>query len=256
MSEFTGLNLVVVDPFLDINIQAAVNKAKAAPGGAVWIPNSYTGTDAVPSSPGIPIFDMRNTGNVAAQQKIISAGSAQPVTATTGGTFVTSLNLPGSSAFEQVPFRVKAAGWVSFNGGTYTATVQPLVYASTGLGFTASAAAAILSATAANVTIAVAAAATLTYIPWEVELVLSGDTNSGILTGRVKGSLRTTTANTNSTTYPTTAANGSWDQIVNTPTGITFTGATAPIQFLCGVVVGGATVSAGIVNLGSFYITS
>jgi|SRR6267378_4731043 len=43
------------------NIAAAINAAQQAPGGAVWIPAWYTGTDSVPTTPGVPVIDMRGT---------------------------------------------------------------------------------------------------------------------------------------------------------------------------------------------------
>jgi hypothetical protein len=259
MSEFSGLNLVVVDPFLDVNIQAAINKAKAAPGGAVWIPNSYTGTDTVPATPGVPVFDMRGLGNTTMGSKVL-AGAAANVSAATGGPFVTTLNLPGGSAFEQVPFVVKAAGWYQIGGGTYTASVQPLLYASTTAGYTASAAAAIFSAAAVNVTIAVAAAATLTTFPWEMEVTISGDSTSGLITGRCKGSINVSnTTTTGNQQFPTTAASATWDSIpaANAPTGVNFASAI-PLQFLCGITFGTTTLAptTPVIHLGSFFIES
>lgn len=43
------------------NIQAAINAAKTSPGAAVWIPAWYTGSDSVPATPGVPVFDMRGS---------------------------------------------------------------------------------------------------------------------------------------------------------------------------------------------------
>lgn len=163
------------------------------------------------------------------------------------------LNLPGGSAFEQVPFTVRAAGWVSLNGGTYTATVQPFIYASKTAGFTASVAAAILSATAVNITIAVAAAATLTLFPWEVEVLVSGDSTSGLITGRASGQINNNGAVQK---FPATAASATWDALVNMPTAVNFAAATPPLQFLCGIGITGATVSASNANLGSLYLES
>lgn len=43
------------------NIAAAINAAQQSPGAAVWIPAWYTGTDTVPATPGVPVFDLRGT---------------------------------------------------------------------------------------------------------------------------------------------------------------------------------------------------
>lgn len=60
------------------NIAAAINAAKTAPGAAVWIPAWYTGTDAVPASPGVPVFDMRGTGSTSFAAGGVGSG-ASPV---------------------------------------------------------------------------------------------------------------------------------------------------------------------------------
>jgi hypothetical protein len=259
--EIPALNLVVVDTALHTNILAAYQAAQAAPGGAVWIPNSYVGTDTVPVNPTVPVFDMRSQGttylgssssnnNVAA-----TASAAAAVVGSTGGTFVTTLNLPGGSKFNGVPFKVKAAGWTSFGGGTWTATIVPVLYASGLAGYTASASAIIFTAAATNVTIATALAATLKYANWETETVIEGDTTSAKITGRVKGSIN----NGAVASIPATAANGTWDAIANpTTVGTLNMAATVPIQFLAGVILGG-TPDTGAVQtstLTSFYIQS
>jgi len=184
---------------------------------------------------------------VGAPAAIAETGAATAVFSTV------PLSLPGNGAYEQLPFTIRAAGWVSLNGGTYTATIQPFVYASTSAGFTASVAAAILSAAAVNVTIAVAAAATLTYFPWEVEILVSGDSTSGLITGHGSGQINNNGAVQK---FPATAANATWDALVNMPTGVNFASATPPLQFLSGVGITGATVSAAKVNLGSFFLES
>lgn len=157
------------------------------------------------------------------------------------------LNLPGNSAYEGVPFTVKATGWITLNGGTYTATVQPFIYGSTSLGFTASVAAAICSNSAASLTIAVAAAATLTTFPWEAELTVFGGTTTGVLGGRATTVVGPAGA---IAPAPVTAT------ALNSPTAINFASATTPVQFLVGVGILGATVSASTANLQAFFIES
>jgi hypothetical protein len=190
-------------------------------------------------------------GGVQGVANSLANGSSLPanLTAAAAGAniFSTSfVNLPANSAYEGVPFTVKAAGWVTLNGGTYTATIQPLIYGSTAIGFTASAAAAVCSSTAINLTIAVAAAATLTTFPWEAELTLVGGTGTGIVGG--SSVVRTSSG----AIRP--APNS--DASANSPTGIVFNTATTPLNFLPGVTIGGATVSASVVSLSAFYIES
>lgn len=259
--EISALNLVVVDSVLHTNILAAYQAAQAAPGGSVWIPNSYTGTDSVPVNPTVPVFDMRGQGTSYAGNALVNnavaatASAAAAVVGSTGGTFVTTLNLPGASKFNGVPFKVKSAGWTSFGGGTWTATIVPVVYASGIPGYTASAAAIIFTAAATNVTIATALAATLKYANWETESVIEGDSTSAKITGRIKGSINNGVLGT----LPATAANGTWDVLTNPATvGTLNMAATTPIQFLAGVILGG-TPDTGAVQtstLTSFYIQS
>lgn len=179
-----------------------------------------------------------------------SIGTNAPVTgaAAAATVFTPILNLPGNSSYEGVPFTVKAAGWLTLNGGTYTATVQPLIYASTSLGFTASAAAAVLSTTAISLTIAVAAAATLTTYPWEAELTLVGSTATGIVGGRSVASVGPPNG-TGAAPTPLLATS------TNTPVSIAFAGAV-PMQFLAGVTTVGAAISAEVVTLTALFLES
>lgn len=127
---------------------------------------------------------------------VIAQGpSVAPITGTTGGTFnviagepgagaQAALNLLGSNKLNGQQFKLKASGLVVLAAGTYTATVQPLVYASTVAGFTSSAAAAIYSVAAVNVTVA---SATAKNVPWQVEINLEGDSTAGVLQGWYTG---------------------------------------------------------------------
>lgn len=183
-------------------------------------------------------------GGVVAQTAAAAAGTI---------TFASTLNLPGNSAYEQVPFTVKASGWLTLNGGTYTATVQPLIYASTTSGYTASAAAAVLSTAAVSLTIAVAAAATLTTFPWEAEVTLVGNTSGGILGGRIPAGAISVGPAGAVAPVPLPAAPAA---ITNSPTAINLATATPPLQFLVGIVTVGATISAANFELGSFFLES
>lgn len=141
---------------------------------------------------------------------------------------------------EQVPFVVKASGYASLGAGTYTATVQPLIYASTTAGFTASAAAAIYSSAAVSVTVASGSAV---VVPWTVQVQLEGDSTSGKLNGVIQGSV-----NNGAQQLVTPAI------ATNVPTSVSFSAAT-PLQFLCGVTTVGASLPAtSVLNLGSFIL--
>ena len=179
-----------------------------------------------------------------------SAGAAA-ITGATGGVFSSTasgaqiaLNLPGS-AMDQIPFVVKASGFITLGAGTYTASVQPLLYASTTPGFTAAAANAIYSAAAASCTITSASAIT---VPWSVEAHLVGDNVSGKVLGWTQGVVPVTGGTLATTIAAITA-------ISNAPTSVTFTAVT-PLQFSAGVTLSATAVATSVVNLGSFYLES
>lgn len=179
--------------------------------------------------------------------------AVSPITGATGGVFniiagepgagaQAALNLPGSGKFNGQQFKVRASGLAVVTAGTYTATVQPLIYASTVNGFTASAAAAIFSAAAQNVTVA---SATAKNIPWYVEIALEGDSTSGLLQGVSQGTLD----NGAIQLYDLTV-------ISNAPTSVNFA-TEPPVQFGAGCTLGGATTGAGsVVSLSQFQITA
>ena len=173
---------------------------------------------------------------------IANGPSVSTVTGATGGVFnvipgepgagaQAALNLPGTGKFNGQYFKVRASGLVTLNAGTYTATVQPLLYASTVAGYTASAAAAIISAAAYNVTVA---SASTVKVPWTAEASLEGDSTSGQVNGSYTGS------------YDNGAS-----QIValaaianrGTVSSVNFA-SEPPVQFAIGVTLGGATVAA------------
>lgn len=196
------------------------------------------------------------TGGVSGVSNALANGAPAAIAAAAASTAVFStvpLNLPGASAYEGVPFTVKASGWVTLNGGTYTATIQPFIYASTTLGYTASVAAAVLSTAATSLTIAVAAAATLTNFPWEAEVVLFGNSSSGVVGGKIPAGAVTVGPSGTIAPVPLPAAPAA---ATNVPTGVNFATAIAPLQFLSGVAIIGASVSASNVTLQSFFLES
>lgn len=174
-------------------------------------------------------------------------GAAGGVFSYTSNGLQVSANLPGSSAAEQIPFVVKASGYISAAAGTYTSTVQPLLYASTTAGFTAAAANAIFSAAAVTLTMTQTAAS---LVPFEVEAHLVGDSTSGKVLGWNQAVLPTTSTGTGLSTAVTTPAT-----IVNGPTAVTFS-ATVPLQFAFGITVTGTQSAGSVLNLGSLFIES
>lgn len=158
-----------------------------------------------------------------------------------------ALNAPGASALEQVPFVVKVGGYISAAAGTYTATLQPLLYASTTVGFTAAAANAIFSAAAVTITMTQTAAS---VVPFELEAHLIGDSTSGKVLGWNQGQLPTTSTGTTLTT-----ATSSPTIISNGPTSVTFS-AAVPLQFAFGVTIAGTQSTGSVVNVGTFALSS
>lgn len=258
------INAIVVGGAPYNFIQQAVTAAATAPNKWVIIPPTYSGTDTFTNPSNVFVFDLRvgtankgsyipslatvNTNAVRA----VSAPAASAVTAAVGGVFATSGGtqitnlLPGSSAFEQVPFTVKAGGFITLPIGTYTCTLQPLLYASTvtSPAFTAAAANAIYSAAAAGCTIASASAIT---VPWEIEAHLIGDTVSGKIAGWNQGVLPVTGATLATTIIsPTT--------ISNAPTSVTLTAAASGLAFAMGYTIAGTAGTGASINLGSFFI--
>lgn len=254
----------------NITIQAAINAAVADTRGAsVLIPSWYKNADTYTNANNVAVLDLRpaatntgwtipvgtTTGTISASAVVtssihaVSGATASAVTAAVGGVFATTAGaqitplLPGASVFEQVPFTVKAAGYITAPIGTYTVTIQPLLYASTTSNFTAAAANAIYSAAAVSCTITSAVAIT---IPYEIESHLVGDSTSGKVTGWNQGVLPTG-GNTlaDAVISPTI--------ISNAPTAVNFV-TVPPLAFAFGVTIGGGAPSGPTINLGSFYI--
>ena len=186
-----------------------------------------------------------NNANGPAVAITVSAAGAYPALNAAGAQV--ALNLPGNSTFDQVPFRVYAAGYYSTAAGTYTATIQPLLYASTTPGFTAAVGNAIFSAAA--VTLAVTAASAST-IPFQLEAHLVAAVAAPVMYGWTIGTLPTTTSGANLAAPVNSAALA----IVNPPT-VTMT-AAIPVQFSFGITVAGTAAAGSTYSLGTFRIES
>lgn len=160
----------------------------------------------------------------AASTTAVNAGIFNVIAGEPGAGSQLLLSAPGTNRLNGQPFRVRAAGYLSVAAGTFTTSVQPLLYASTTAGFTAGASTAIYSAAAVAVTIAAAAA---TGIPWALEILMSGDSTSGKLVGSATGLMN------NGAQQGATAPVA----IVNVPTSVNFS-TEPPLQFAVGVSLG------------------
>lgn len=252
-------------------IQAAINAAVADTRGAsVLIPSSYKNNDTYTNSSGVAILDLRpastNSGmrlqsatiaTVSATSVVVrgvlsgiaaTAAAAAPVTAAAGGTFVTVLDAPGTSALEGVPFTVKASGYWTMIAGTYTASVQPILYGNTTLGFTAGSANSLFSATALSVTMASAANVSG---PWYADIYLNGDSTSGLVGGRASAIMAHATGA--SLGLPVLTASAAGPGAANALTSVNLAGAT-PLEFAVGVTLGGNAPATAVITLQKFFI--
>lgn len=142
-----------------------------------------------------------------------------------------SLSLPGSGRMNGQPFKVRTAGYTTLAAGTYTTSVTILVGASKTAGFTAAASNSLILTTT-TVPVTLSSAAAVSY-PWSLDIQLSGDSTSGLVSGTLFGQINNGAA----IGFPATAANSTWNQITNGPTAINFS-TEPPLQFAVGVQVG------------------
>lgn len=188
-------------------------------------------------------------------QVIVQAPAAANATVTTAGSLGVfnviagepgagtqcNLNVPGSNRLNGQPFVVRAGGILNMAAGTYTATVQPLVFASSTVGFTAAAANAAYSGAAVALTFT---ATTAVATPFEFELHCIGDSTSGVLNGWYQSLFATTSVGaaftlvTASPTLLTTAG--------HMPTSVNFA-KEPPVQFAVGIGLSTGTAAAGSV---------
>jgi hypothetical protein len=214
----------------------------------------YIGANANPTGPNLLGWVDKNGANAGVSFVVngLQSSAAAPITGAAGGVFSYTSNgiqatvsLPGASAMEQVPFIVRAGGYVSLGAGTYTASVQPLLYASTTAGFTAAAANAIFSAAAVGWTVT---SATPIAAPYFLEAHLFGDSTSGKVSGWTQGAAPTAGTGGTVAFVDITA-------LTNAPTSVSFT-AAIPLQFAVGVTLSTTAVASSVVNLGSLTIES
>lgn len=107
----------------------------------------------------------------------MTATAAQSVVQTTAGSnFI--LNLPGSNKLSGKAFTVRASGYASCTAGTFTATIQPILYGDVSL------------ATVTTKPLFTSSAGTLAYtgttgaaIQWTMQAQMEGDSVSGQMFG-------------------------------------------------------------------------
>ena len=149
-----------------------------------------------------------------------------------------SLSAPGSNVLNGQPFVVRAGGILNMAAGTYTATVQPVLYASTTAGFTAATGSMLFTITAVALTFTTTAAVAA---PIEIEAHLIGDSTSGALNGWYQAQIPNTSvgaAFTPQTIAPTTLGRNL--SSVNFAT-------EPPVQFAVGVGCTAGSAAAGSV---------
>ena len=167
--------------------------------------------------------------------------AATQVTGSTGGIFQDvngqhNVLLPGSGRSEQIPFTVKASGWVKIPAGTFTATLVAALYGVAGsAAWTAASGNQIALSGSQSYT---QAGTTAVIVPFYIEAVCEGDSTSQELQGRYQATVNNTL----------TAAT----KLANNPTTMNF--ATEPAaQFAAGVTLTNAGTGA-VCNLGSLFI--
>lgn len=149
-----------------------------------------------------------------------------------------NLNMPGSNRLNGQPFVVRAGGILNLAAGTYTATVQPVLFASTTTGFTAATGNMLFTVTGVGLTFTTTAAVAT---PVEIEAHLIADNTSGLLNGWYQAS------------FPTTSVGAAYTQqaIVPTVLGRILTSINCatepPVQFAVGINLPTGTAAAGSV---------
>jgi hypothetical protein len=194
---------------------------------------------------------------------VVNGPAVAPITGSTGGVFnviagepgagaQATLNLPGSGRFNGQQFVVRGSGLVVYPAGTYTASVQPLLYASVTAGYTASAAAAIFSATAHTITVTAATAKSEACFQFEVHL--EGDSTTGDLYGYFLGTQGSNVAVAGSGTDTPILTDLT---LITNPltTGVNFSN-EPPVQFAIGVTLGSGSPAGSVSLITQWAITA
>lgn len=162
------------------------------------------------------------------------------VTGAVGGVFNdangSQFNLlaPGSGRLEQIPFCIRASGWVKLPAGTYTATLVAALYGVAGsAAWVAGAGNKLAATTSISFT---QAGTTAVVVPWLIEIDCEGDSTSGLLQGLMWDIVNNVKDSTNNLAV-----------LTNAPTGVNFQ-TEPPLQFAAGVTLTNAQAGA-IVNM-------
>lgn len=151
---------------------------------------------------------------------------------TAGGNLI--MNAPGSGRLNGQQFYLQASG-IAFGGpGTYTATIQPILYGDASL------------ATVTTKPLFSATAGTLAYtgttggaIPWSVWAQLEGDTTSGLLFGAIQSQV--------GATFKTETVSVATVSAINFNT-------EPPVKFALGITTGGTLGTGPKITLTQFNI--
>jgi hypothetical protein len=153
-----------------------------------------------------------------------------PATMTAGGVFQTTaggnliLNAPGSNRLSGKTFFVQASGYVSCASGTYTQTIQPILYGDASLATVTTKP--LFSCTAGTIAFTGTVAAA---IPWSMFGQFEGDSVSAIFYGNVEGQAGATYKVPTVSVAPVSSINFATEP---------------PVKFAVGITAGAGTLGA------------
>ena len=131
---------------------------------------------------------------------LTSTAASQVVQTTAGSNLV--LNAPGSNRLSGKVFFLQASGWATAGPGTFTATVQPILYGDASLATVTTKP--LFSATAG--TLAYTGTAS-TSIPWSIFAELEGDSVSQLMYGNAQSQVGATFKGQTVTVAPVSSIN-------------------------------------------------
>lgn len=131
---------------------------------------------------------------------LTSTAASQVVQITAGGNLV--MVAPGSNRLNGQQFTVLASGFAGCTSGTYTATIQPILYGDASLATVTTKP--LFSCTAGTLAFTGTVAGA---IPWNLSATFSGDNASGSLAGVGDGVVATTITSPVATTKPVSTIN-------------------------------------------------
>lgn len=153
-----------------------------------------------------------------------------PATMTAGGVFQTTaggnliLSAPGSNRLKGKQFYLQASGYVTCASGTYTQTIQPILYGDASLATVTTKP--LFSATAGTIAFTGTVAGA---IPWSITAELEGDTLSGTFFGNA---------------YSQAGATFKVPTVTVAPVSVINFATEPPIKFAIGITAGAGTLGA------------